>query len=123
MKKILILLGIVLMMTACTGTLPGRFTRLADKVEAKGKEMSKEQWDKCNEKFEALIQEYSDNYDSFDRDQKKEINKAIARYGKAALMSGVSGAADAVSDILEEVPGALNDVLEGVGGILEGLGF
>ena len=123
MKKILILLGLILLMTACTGTLPGRFTRLADKVEAKGKDMSKEQWDKCNEKFEALIEEYSDNYDSFDRDQKKKINKAIARYSRAALMSGVSGAADAVSDILEEVPGALNDVLEGVGGILEGLGF
>ena len=123
MKKILILLGIVLMMTACTGTLPGRFTRLADKVEAKGKEMSKEQWDKCNEKFEALIEEYSDNYDSLDKNQKKEINKAIARYSKAALMSGISTAADTVNTILEEAPGVLNDILDGVGGILKEWGL
>lgn len=122
MKKILILLGIVLMMTACTGSLPGRFTRLADKVEAKGKEMSPDQWDKCNQQFEALIQEYSDKYDSFDSAQKKEINKAIARYSKAAVLSGISGAADAVSRVLEEIPGVLDGLLEGVGGFLEGLG-
>ena len=84
--------------------------------------MSPEQWDKCNQQFEALIQEYSDKYDSFDSAQKKEINKAIARYSKAAVLSGISGAADTVSRVLEEIPGVLDGLLEGVGGFLEGLG-
>ena len=60
MKKILLLVGVIMLMTACTGSLPGRFARLADKVEAKGADMSKEQWDKCNAQFEKLIQEYSE---------------------------------------------------------------
>lgn len=123
MKKILILLGVILLMTACTGSLPGKFTRLADKVEAKGKDMSKEQWDKCNEQFKNLVQEYSDNYDSFTSDQKKEINTAIARYGKAAVASGISGVTETVTGILNEIPGALNGLLEGIGGFLEGLGL
>lgn len=123
MKKFLLLVGVILLMTACTGSLPGRFARLADKVEAKGADMSKEQWDKCNAQFEKLIQEYSDNYDSFTGTQKKEINNAIARYSKAAIKSGISGVADVVNGIMEELPGALNSLLEGVGGFLEGLGL
>ena len=123
MKKILLLVGVILLMTACTGSLPGRFARLADKVEAKGADMSKEQWDKCNAKFEKLIQEYSDNYDSFNASQKKEISNAIARYCAAALKSGITNAAEIASGILSELPNTLNGLVEGAKGFLEGLGL
>ena len=123
MKKILLLVGVVLLMTACIGSLPGKFSRLADKVEAKGTNMSEAQWKKCNDQFEKLVQEYADNYDSFNASQKKEINKAISRYCTAAIKSGISGAAEVVSGILEELPDTLNGLLEGAKGFLEGLGL
>ncbi len=123
MKKILLLVGVILLMASCVGSLPGKFTRLADKVEAKGADMSEAQWTKCNEQFEKLVQEYVDNYDSFDSSQKKEINKAIGRYCSAAVKSGISSAAEVASSILNELPGALDSVLDAGRGFLEGLGL
>ena len=123
MKKLLLFLGVVLLMTACVGSLPSKFTRLADKVEAKGTKMSEAQWEKCNAQFEKLVKEYADHYDSFNASQKKEISNAIARYCAAALKSGISNAAEIANGILSELPNTLNGLVEGAKGFLEGLGL
>ena len=123
MRKVLLLISVLLLAVSCSGSLPGKFTRLADKVEAKGMKMTEAQWEKSNAQFEKLIKEYIDNYDSFNSSQKKEINNAIGRYSSAALKSGIGSAAEAVNSILEELPVALNGLLEGVKGFLEGLGL
>ena len=94
MKRILILAGIVMLLSACMLSLTSKFDRLADKVEADGTKMSLEQWEKCNQQFQALVDEYIDNYSSLDSSEKKQINKAIGRYSKAAVKSGISGVAD-----------------------------
>lgn len=121
-KSILIILG-VLLLASCSSSLAGRFSRLADKVEAKGSDFSVEQWEKANAEFEGLVEEYSDHYRDLKPSEKKEINAAIARYGKAVVKSGVQNASMGISDILNELPDAVNDFVEGAKGFLEGLGL
>lgn len=123
MKRILILAGIVMLLSSCMLSLTSKFDRLADKVEADGTKMSLEQWEKCNQQFQALVDEYIDNYSSLDSSEKKQINKAIGRYSKAAVKSGISGVADVAGSIVSELPDALDGLVEGAKGLLEGLGL
>ena len=121
MKRTLFILGLLLCLTACTSTLPKKFTRLADKVESQSTSLTEAQWEKYNAQFEKLITEYSENYDSFTRAQRKEINNAIGRYSKAVIRSGVQSATEIMNDILEELPGTINSLLEGARDFLDGL--
>ena len=123
MKRILILAGIVMLLSSCMLSLTSKFDRLADKVEADGTKMSLEQWEKCNQQFQALVDEYIDNYSSLDSSEKKQINKAIGRYSKAAVKSGISGVADVAGRIVSELPDALDGLVESAKGLLEGLGL
>lgn len=123
MKRILILAGIVMLLSSCMLSLTSKFDRLADKVEADGTKMSLEQWEKCNQQFQALVDEYIDKYSSLDSSEKKQINKAIGRYSKAAVKSGISGVADVAGSIVSELPDALDGLVESAKGLLEGLGM
>ena len=123
MKRILILAGIVMLLSSCMLSLTSKFDRFADKVEADGTKMSLEQWEKCNQQFQALVDEYIDNYSSLDSSEKKQINKAIGRYSKAAVKSGISGVADVAGSIVSELPDALDGLVESAKGLLEGLGL
>ena len=123
MKRILFILAGIMLVSACTATLPGRINRLANKVESKGVNFSSSQWEKTNEQFQNLLEEYADNYGEFTAAQKKEINKAIAKYGKAALKAGVTNVTSIISSALDEIPGTLDGLLEGARGILDGLGL
>lgn len=123
MKRILILSGIIMLLSSCMLSLTSKFDRLADKVEADGTKMSLEQWEKCNQQFQALVDEYIDNYSSLDSSEKKQINKAIGRYSKAAVKSGISGVADVAGSIVSELPDALDGLVESAKGLLEGLGL
>lgn len=123
MKKIVIILLMASILASCTSALPGKFTRLADKVEAKGANFSEAQWEKTNETFEKLVDQYIDNYSSFKPSEKKEISKAIARYSAAAVKAGVQNASLEVNDILEDLPESIDGFMEGAKGFLEGLGL
>ena len=112
-----------MLLSSCMLSLTSKFDRLADKVEADGTKMSLEQWEKCNQQFQALVDEYIDNYSSLDSSEKKQINKAIGRYSKAAVKSGISGVADVAGSIVSELPDALDGLVESAKGLLEGLGL
>ena len=100
---------------SCTSSLPAKFTKLADKVEKKGATLSEDQWDALNDQFEEMVEEYTDHYSSFSRDEKKQINKAIARYSAAAVKYGISDIAGDVMDVIEDLPSTLDDLIEGLG--------
>jgi len=123
MKKFLLIVLAAIIAASCTQTLPARFTRLAEKVEAKGANYSEAQWKKSNEQFQKLVQEYIDNYDSFNKEQKKEINKAIAKYSGASIKYGIGNSAEVVEAIIGEIPGVVNSLLEEAGGWLQKLGL
>ena len=79
MKRILFLALAALLITACAFSLPGKFTRLADKVAAKGADYTPAQWEKANAQFEELVQQYVDRYDKLSNEDKKQINVAIGK--------------------------------------------
>lgn len=110
-------------LASCTAGLPGKITKLADKVEAKGDSFSEAQWERANETFEKLVDEYVDNFRSFKSSERKEINKAIAKYSAAAVKSGVKNVSSEINDILDELPDSVDGLLDGAMGFLEGLGL
>ena len=62
-----------------------------------------------------MVKEYKDNYNSFSRDEKKQINKAITKYSAAAVKYGVSNVAKDAMDIIEDISGTFEDIIEGLG--------
>lgn len=112
MKKIVFMLCAIVLMVACTSTLPKKFTALADEVEKKGENFSEEQWEKATATYDKLVQEYEQQADKLSEEQKSEINKAIGRFRAAQLKAGLSKVGDAINEIGDSVKG----FLEGLGG-------
>lgn len=123
MKKILFVLAAILLMTACTSMIPGQISRLADKVEAKGADFSKDQWDKTNAQLQKLLDQYAANSDKFNTEQKKEIANALGRYAKAAVKAGVTNVSSMINAALKDVPTAVEGLVDEAKGFLEGLGL
>lgn len=123
MKKILLLALAAVLVFACGSSLPAKMTKLADQVSAKGTDMTPAQWEKANAQFEKMVKEYTDNYDSFTTDQKKEINVAIGKYTAAAIKSGLNDAAKEIDGLLKKIPDSVDAALEGVNEFLKELGL
>lgn len=123
MRKLFVLLCATLLVASCISSLPGQFTRLADKVEKEGANYSDAEWRKATDQFTKMVDKYTDNYSSFDKEQKKEINRAIIRFEKEAIKHGVGNTAEIVEDALQELPSAVDDLMDSAIDILEGLGF
>ena len=122
MKRILFLALAALLLTACAFSLPGKFTRLADKVAAKGADYTPAQWEKTNAQFEELVQQYVDRYDKLSNEDKKQINAAIGKYTATALKCGVADGVKQIEALLKQIPSALDTALEGAKGFFEELG-
>ncbi|MBR1538144.1 MAG: hypothetical protein IJ636_01405 [Bacteroidales bacterium] len=122
MKKILILLlavtAAVLVLSSCKETLPKRFEIFANQVEKRADKFSEDDWKKANAQFEKLLQEYKDNRDSFNADEKKQINQAIGKYAGIVAKSGFNSAIKALDGMIKELP----SLLDSLGGFLKGLG-
>jgi len=98
-------------------------TKLADQVAAKGTEMTPAQWEKANAQFEKMVQEYTDNFDSFTAEQKKEINTAIGKYSAAAIKSGLKDAAKEIDSLVKKIPESVDAAVEGLNEFLKELGL
>ena len=123
MKRILLFALAAALMSACAFSLPGKITRIADKVAAKGADFTPEQWEKTNAQFEKLVQEYVDDYDKYSTEEKKEINAAIGKYTATAIKCGVADAAKEVNSLLKKIPDSIDAAIEGARGFLEELGL
>lgn len=122
MKRIVVLLLMTamaaLMMTSCKENLPARFDRLVNYVEKHCDKFSQSDWDKANSQFSKLVDEYTENRNSYNADQRKQINSAIAKYAGLVAKSGVKSAMDVVNDLLEQIP----SFFESIGNFLKDLG-
>lgn len=122
MKKIfsLFLASVVLCLFAsCTSTLPHRFDSFVSSVEKHYESYSEDDWNKANDKFEKLFDEYKENKSSFNSEQKKQINAALVRYGKVVAASGIQSLKDTFEDISSQIPG----LIEGAKSFLRELGI
>lgn len=123
MKRILLLLLAATValasVTSCKSNLPRRFDSFVSSVEKHADSYSPEDWSKANEKFEKLFNQYKENVDSYNQEQKKQINAAIGRYVKAVAKSGLNDVISAVNGLAGEVP----SLIEGAKGVLKDLGL
>ena len=100
-KSLLILaLGVVLL-ASCSRPLADRMEKFVSKTEAGCEKYSEQDWAKSQEQFSALAQEYKDNYNSFSKEEKDRINKAMGKYTGLLLKKGVSEAGSAIQDAVE----------------------
>jgi len=122
MKRILIFLLMVavtvLAASSCKETLPARFDRLVSYVEKHADTFSPNDWERANEQFSKLVDEYTENRNAFNAEQRKQMNTAIAKYTGLVAKSGIKSAIDVVNDLLDQLP----SLLESIGGFLKDLG-
>lgn len=121
MKNLILILMSVLLLASCSSGVKGKFEKLVSEVETGSASYSEKQWEKTSAKFEALMKEYSEKYESLSTADKKAINKCIARYGKAVMESGVKEAALSLDKALEDIPSSIGKFLDGTKAILDGL--
>ena len=102
----------VMMVSSCKDTLPARFDRFVNYVEKNCDNFSKSDWDKASDQFSKLMDEYTENYNTFNSDQRKQINSAITKYAGLAAKSGVKSALKVVSDMLNQLPSLVDTVTD-----------
>lgn len=113
MKKIarLLLIAIVAMLSfsSCASMLPARFDSLATNVEKHGDNYTLRQWERKNDKFKGLCQEYKENFPKYTRTQRSRIHNSMATYVKSAAKTGAITVADAVSEISNQITEMVED--------------
>ena len=126
MRKYILLLFVALaMVTSCS--VPTRLDRLANRVERRADHYSYRDWQRSNQKYEALVRQYIQNYAHYTRAEKQVAMAAIGRYNGVLVNYGIKegvgivgdlGAyAGGLLDILKQDVGAVKDFLQDVLGL------
>lgn len=107
-------LGIALL-AGCSRPLADRMESFVAKTEARCEKYSDEDWAKSQEQFNALSQEYKDNYQSYTKEEKEKINKAMGKYTGLLLKKGLSTAGSALEDAVESASDFIKGVVDSAG--------
>lgn len=101
MKKVL---AVVLLasLCACTGSLPSKFERLATKVEREGERMSDSQWEKCNNRFELLLDRYGKTAGDLTLSENAAVWKSFERYLGSLLEYAPESLADEIAGLFDD---------------------
>ena len=73
-----------MMIFSCTAPLSNRLNDLAADAESSGNDWTEHQWELSQEEYEQLLNEYKENYDTYTKEERAAINKAIGRYNGLA---------------------------------------
>lgn len=123
MKRVIVLvftaIAVCTIITSCKATLPGRFESFVSSVEKHYESFSEDDWNKANDKFEKLLEEFRQNKASFKPEDKKRITSAIVRYGKVVAKSSYSSVVDAFDEAASYIP----DIIDGAKSFLQDLGI
>lgn len=101
-----------LVLASCKETLPKRFDMFVNYVEKNCDKFSEDDWSKANARFEKLVNEYTENRSSYNKEEQKQIRAAIVKYAGLAAKSGIKSAVDAVNSLIEELPSMLDGFLD-----------
>lgn len=127
MKKLSLILLTVLSITvvSCSGSLPSKMSRLADKVEAKGDKFSLDDWGKAAEKMESYVLQFADGVDSYKISEKAEVIKAVTRFSAKAVKCGAEEVLKDVDfdQLSNDAVNGADELTKSVKGFLEGLGL
>lgn len=109
----------IMSLSSCASTLPQRFDMFSTNVERHADHYSPKTWERKNEKFKSLCNEYKENYKIYSSADRRSIHSSMATYVKAAGKSGINAVIDAVSDMTYQI----STLVEDAKAFFEGLGF
>ena len=128
MRRYLLILLVALTAASCaTLRAPARLERFVDRVERNADRYRPYQWDRVNRRYEALLQQYVQNYRMYSIAEKQQAMNAIGRYHGILVDHGIKkgigflgslGAyAGGLLDLLQQDAGAVTDFLQNVLGL------
>lgn len=108
-RAIIICILTLIAFTCCSSTLSSRMNEYVSEVEASCQNWTEEDWELSQEEYAKLLEEYELNYDSYTKEEKDAINKAIGRYNGLLIKQGI----DEAGNILKEFGERLPSLIEG----------
>ena len=82
--------------------------------------MTAEDWELSSAQYEAMLEEFVENYDLYTPEERQEVYEAVGRYNGLLVKQGLTELQIQTSEFmknlnkaLEELPNALNGWLEG----------
>ena len=128
MRKYILILLVALTAASCaTLRAPAKLERFVDRVERNADRYRPYQWDRVNRQYEALLNEYVQNYRAYTIAEKQQAMNAIGRYHGILVDHGIKqgigflgslGAyAGGLLDLLRQDAGAVTDFLQSVLGL------
>ena len=128
MRKYIVILLVALTAASCaTLRAPAKLERFVDRVERNADRYRPYQWDRVNRQYEALLNEYVQNYRTYSIAEKQQAMNAIGRYHGILVDHGIKqgigflgslGAyAGGLLDLLKQDAGAVTDFLQSVLGL------
>lgn len=103
-SKCLMAMAAVLLLLSCASSLSCRMDDFVAEAESSCKEWTAEDWELSTEKYEKLLEEYSQNYDSYTQEEKDLINKAIGRYNGLLVRQGLENAGSVIKEFGKRLP-------------------
>ena len=125
MRKYILILLVALTAASCaTLRAPAKLERFVDRVERNADRYRPYQWDRVERRYEALLREYTNNYQMYTIAEKQQAMAAIGRYHGILVDHGIKkgigflgslGAyAGGLLDLLKQDAGAVEDFLQSV---------
>lgn len=97
---------------ATNASLPEKMDDFVEKTAEESKNYTTEDWEKSRESYEALVQEYNENSDSYTPEEKSKAIQAMARYNALLIENGIASASESLGEILDQIPQVLNEIIE-----------
>ena len=128
MRRYLLIFLVALTAASCaTLRAPARLERFVDRVERNADRYRPYQWDRVNRRYEALLNEYVQNYRTYSIAEKQQAMNAIGRYHGILVDHGIKQGigflgslgsyAGGLLDLLKQDAGAVTDFLQSVLGL------
>ena len=128
MRKYLLIILVALTAASCAALrAPAKLERFVNRVERNADRYRPYQWDRANQKYEALLREYVQNYRAYTISEKQQAMSAIGRYHALLVDHGIKQGvgflgslgsyAGGLLDLLKQDVGAARDFLESVLGM------
>ena len=128
MRKYILILLVALTAASCAALrAPAKLERFVNRVERNADRYRPYQWDRVNRQYEALLNEYVQNYRTFSIAEKQQAMATIGRYHGILVDHGIKKGigflgslgsyAGGLLDLLRRDAGAVSDFLQNVLGL------
>lgn len=117
MMKRMVLSGLAaVMLASCIhASLAEKIDGCAADVEDNFMEWTEEDWQQARQRYEQLLEEYQENYKSYSKEEKDEINRAIGRYNGMLVKRGIKDSEKVLKDLGERVPSMIEGFMSAFG--------